>query len=88
MWTSRSHDCKDDCICTTRQHFVFPIVRNPECPVVGHSADVNQVEFSDDGAQVISGSVKDKTVRDPPRKQCQSCMFGASDGNASAVDVH
>ena len=49
---------------------------------------MNQVEFSDDGAQVISGSVKDKTVRDSPRKQCQGCMFGASVGNASAVDVN
>jgi len=90
MWTSRSHDCKDDCICTTQNPSgaFRRFVRNPECPAVGHSADVNQVEFSDDGAQVISGSVKDNTVRDSPRKQCQGCMFGASVGNAIAVEVN
>jgi hypothetical protein len=35
---------------------------DPECPVMGHSAWVTRVEFSDDGAQVISGSLDD-TVR-------------------------
>jgi WD40 repeat protein len=38
------------------------LVRNPECPVVRHSDSMIRVEFSDDGAQVISGSF-DNTVR-------------------------
>ena len=39
------------------------VVRDPECPVVGHAGGVDQVEFSDDGAQVVSGSVQDLTIR-------------------------
>ncbi|KAJ1467516.1 WD40-repeat-containing domain protein, partial [Baffinella frigidus] len=32
-----------------------PII-HPGCPLTGHSEAVHQVEFSDDGTQVISGS--------------------------------
>ena len=35
---------------------------DPECPVMGHLARVTRVAFSDDGGQVISGSLDD-TVR-------------------------
>ena len=38
------------------------LVRNPECTMGGHSDTVIQVEFSDDGGHVISGS-QDNTVR-------------------------
>ena len=38
----------------------WPII-HPGCPCTGHSSEVNQVEFSGDGAQVISGS-EDGTV--------------------------
>ena len=31
-------------------------VRNPECPVAGHSAAVFSVAFSPDGKQFVSGS--------------------------------
>jgi len=36
---------------------------NPECPVAGHTGEVTRVEFSDDGAQVMSASHDDETVR-------------------------
>ena len=64
MWTSRTHDCKDGCSCAIEENEAGDeeLVRNPECPVVGHSDIVARVEFSDDGAQVISGS-SDGTVR-------------------------
>ena len=32
------------------------LVRNPECPVSGHSATVFSVDFSPDGKQFASGS--------------------------------
>ena len=38
-----------------------PII-HPECPLAGHSGEVHRVEFSDDGAQVISASVDGSTV--------------------------
>ena len=36
---------------------------NPECPVTGHSGRVDQVAFSRDGAQVVSASEVDDSVR-------------------------
>ena len=68
VWTSRIHDCKDGCSCTMEEDDGSDdeggemLVWNPECPVMGHSATVSQVAFSDDGAQVFSGST-DSTVR-------------------------
>ena len=41
---------------------VEELVRNPECPVTGHSEAVCRVAFSGDGAQVVSAS-NDGTVR-------------------------
>ena len=41
----------------------FPLVWNsgffwnPECPVAGHTDEVNSVDFSPDGKQFVSGSV-------------------------------
>jgi WD40 repeat protein len=32
------------------------LVRNPECPVTGHTDEVNTVAFSADGKRVVSGS--------------------------------
>jgi WD40 repeat protein len=32
------------------------LVDEQECTLRGHSSDVNRVQFSDDGLQVISGS--------------------------------
>ena len=40
----------------------FTVVVDPACPVTGHSGDVIQVDFSGDGARVISAS-SDNTVR-------------------------
>ena len=64
MWTSRTHDCEDGCTCTMDEDEdgMDELLLNPECPVMGHSRHVTRVEFSDDGAQVISGGV-DSTVR-------------------------
>ena len=64
MWTSRTHDYEDGCTCAIEadEDGVWGFVWNPECPVVGHSDIVTRVEFSDDGAQVISGC-RDETVR-------------------------
>jgi WD40 repeat protein len=41
---------------------VEKLVWNPECPVAGHSAEVNSVDFSPDGNRVVSGS-DDNLVR-------------------------
>ena len=38
------------------------VLKNPKCPVTGHSDRVTQVEFSHDGARVISASA-DNSVR-------------------------
>jgi len=37
-------------------------VWNPECPVVGHTLEVNSVDFSPDGNRVASGS-SDNSVK-------------------------
>ena len=42
--------------------FAMELAMNPECPVTGHSDDVLHVQFSGDGAQVVSAS-EDNTVR-------------------------
>jgi len=39
------------------------IIVNPECPLTGHSDVVNWVAFSGDGAQVVSASENDHSVR-------------------------
>jgi WD40 repeat protein len=41
------------------------VVKNPQCPVIGHSDLVSQVEFSPDGSRVISSSYtgNDNSVR-------------------------
>ena len=39
------------------------LVQNPKCTLTGHSALVTRVQFSDDGAEVISASREDDTVR-------------------------
>ena len=52
MWTSPCHNCKDSCICTRDR---ASLQQHPQCPVTGHRGSVSQVQFSDDGAQVISG---------------------------------
>ena len=44
------------------QHGDEELVRNPECPVAGHSSLVTQVAFTGDGEQVVSASW-DETVR-------------------------
>jgi hypothetical protein len=44
------------------QHGDEELVRNPECPLTGHSSLVTQVAFTGDGAQVVSASW-DNTVR-------------------------
>ena len=55
------HTCTGSCICTKSDRFPF-LVRNPECPVAGHSGAVNSVDFSPDGKQFASGS-KDNLVK-------------------------
>ena len=58
VWTSRTHDGKDDCRCRkkkTRQGEKTVVV-HPECPVIGHSDEVHSVAFSPDGKRVVSGS--------------------------------
>ena len=44
------------------EHGDDKIVVNPECPLAGHSGSILRAQFSDDGAQVISGG-RDLTVR-------------------------
>jgi WD40 repeat protein len=43
------HTCTGSCICSKSD-------RNPDCPVSGHSREVNSVDFSPDGQQFVSGS--------------------------------
>jgi WD40 repeat protein len=49
------HTCTGSCICTKAGHHPF-LVRNPDCPVAGHSGPVFSVAFSPDGNRVVSGS--------------------------------
>ena len=58
VWTSRTHDCKDDCICTTQSgpYGGQTLVRLPGCPVSGHTGAVSEVSFSPDGTRVVSVS--------------------------------
>jgi len=49
------------CLCTVDEDDGAPII-HPGCPLTGHSDIVTQVEFSDDGAQLISASA-DMSVR-------------------------
>jgi WD40 repeat protein len=62
------HDGEGLCLCTVDEDGDLeeddndqPII-HPGCPVTGHSGAVRQVEFSDDGTQVISAG-DDQTVR-------------------------
>ena len=54
----RGHNGEAPCICGGYKG----MIRNPECPVTGHSAPVSSVAFSADGQWVMSGS-SDKTIR-------------------------
>jgi WD40 repeat protein len=71
VWTSRTHDCELDCICTPMKRWHLDsgisnlqkmhyrrsgIVPKPECPVTGHSKSVMAVSFSADGKRIVSGS--------------------------------
>ena len=49
------HTCTGICICTKLDRSPF-LVRNPECPVAGHSDAVFSVDFSPDGKHFVSGS--------------------------------
>ena len=50
------HSCKGACICTKQRRYPYGVAVHPACPVSGHTRAVTQLQFSDDGAQVISGS--------------------------------
>ena len=55
------HSGKGSCTCTERdQSGIISI--NPECTVIGHSATVTRVQFSDDAAQVLSCSDDGKVL--------------------------
>jgi len=71
----------EGCICT----WDHPARRlglkiDPECPLAGHSYDVTQVEFSDDGAQAISRSEGDGTVRGPGTRAVPGGMCASVPG--------
>ena len=53
VWTSSCHNGRNGCICKLKYG---EVTLNPKCTLTGHSSDVNRVQFSDDGLQVISGS--------------------------------
>ena len=44
------HSGTGECICTRRE------VRNPQCPVAGHTRGVTAVAISADGSRIVSGS--------------------------------
>jgi len=52
VWTSRTHDGKDGCICKQG----YPVTVNDECKVTRHAAKVCAVAFSPSGKLFISGS--------------------------------
>ena len=64
--SSECHDCTGRCICTEEEEDDYDgdvvTIVNPECPVMGHSEAVSRVDFTDDGAQVVSASA-DNSVR-------------------------
>ena len=86
IWTSASHDCQGSCICTmpNKDKDNETVVVNAECPVTGHSREVNCVAFSDDGAQAISGSddgtVRGYGTREGPGGMCASVPGMAEQG--------
>ena len=49
------HTCTGSCICTKLDRYPY-FDENPECPVAGHSGDVNSVAFSPNGDRIVSGS--------------------------------
>jgi len=49
------HTCTGSCICTTSNRWPSS-VRNPDCPVSGHSRSMSAVAFSPDGKHFVTGS--------------------------------
>jgi len=49
------HTCTGSCICTKSDRYPY-LVRNPDCPVAGHSHPVLSVAFSPDGNHFVSAS--------------------------------
>ena len=62
MWSSPSHDSRDECICTSQMQIGRRVQKNPECPKTGHWGPVRSVDCSPDGECVVSGS-DDKLVK-------------------------
>ena len=54
------HTCEGECICTRDED--GDLEMDDECPVTGHSGEVNSVAYSPDGKHIVSGS-DDKTVK-------------------------
>jgi len=49
------HTCTGSCSCTKSDDYPY-LVRNPECPVAGHTGEVNSVDLSPDGTHFVSAS--------------------------------
>ena len=62
------HNGQGICLCTVDEEGYLAMdddddnILHPGCPVLGHRKTVHQVEFSDDGLQVVSGG-EDNSVR-------------------------
>ena len=82
VWTTRTHDCKNGCICTEVVEGRYArkrVVINLECPVRGHTNHVRSVCFSLDGTRIASGA-DDKLLKvwdaatgaEVPTRECWS----------------
>jgi WD40 repeat protein len=65
IWTTRTHDCRNGCICTEAMDDrldTTQVVVNTNCPITEHAREVTSVDFSPNGQRIVSGSY-DKLVK-------------------------